>query len=247
MVDQLNLQIEQAKSLVEAYRAKALAAQKEWLTAGGGQKQLNTAAGNKKELKKVRVPIADFQKAGMEVALEELHERVDGCGPPISTVLMFTLTLAACFSPRASWEGAVAERINEIRDMDPRQLANKVFDSETMDILGGRIEQTQALVKTYQARAEEAKAAWLQSGGQAQLDAASPRGLGLGRTLPRLRRPHRLPGRVQRRRGLRRLYLRGLAERPRLAVAVGLTCALDSDCTSGGTTCARRCPVGEGC
>jgi hypothetical protein len=175
MVDQLNLQIEQAKSLVEAYRAKALAAQKEWLTAGGGQKQLNMAAGNKKELKKVRVPIADFQKAGMEVALEELHERVDGCGPPISTVLMFTLTLAACFSPRASWEGAVAERINEIRDMDPRQLANKVFDSETMDILGGRIEQTQALVKTYQARAEEAKAAWLQSGGQAQLDAASPR------------------------------------------------------------------------
>ena len=40
----------------------------------------------------------------------------------------------------------------------------------------------------------------------------------LRRGLPRLRGPRRLPGRVQRRRGLRRLHLRGLVEPPRLAV-----------------------------
>jgi hypothetical protein len=163
MVDKLNLQVEQAKSLVEAYKVKAAAAQKEWLTMGGGQKQLNAAAGKKKDLAKVQVPTAEFQKAGLEFAMEELLERMNAASP------------RAPKSPRAgaaAEAGGIMERVAEIQAMDPKELAKRVLDGPTVDILLKRVGKTKEMVESYQIKAAQVKEEWLQKGGQAQLDAA---------------------------------------------------------------------------
>jgi hypothetical protein len=57
--------------LVEVYHVKGQMAHKQWLR-DGGQEQLDLAGTDKKKLQAVLLPIAEFQKAGLEVALAEL-------------------------------------------------------------------------------------------------------------------------------------------------------------------------------
>ena len=77
IVEKLKAQAEEAQLMIQAYQDKAKAAQRAWLEQGGGQAQLDAAGGAKGKLKKVAVPVMEFQKAGISVAMEKLQPMLD--------------------------------------------------------------------------------------------------------------------------------------------------------------------------
>jgi hypothetical protein len=66
-----------AAPIVEQYKAQAEATQQKWLEWGGGQEKIDAAGSNAKKLAKVEVPIASFQKAGLEVGLSLVQTQLE--------------------------------------------------------------------------------------------------------------------------------------------------------------------------
>ena len=80
MVEKLKQQAVEADLMLAEFKAKADAVLETWLAEEGGQARLDKAAGNPKKLAKVKVPTAEFAKAGLAAAMELLRPKLEALG-----------------------------------------------------------------------------------------------------------------------------------------------------------------------
>jgi Ca2+-binding EF-hand superfamily protein len=79
-IDKVTAYVDQVRTMLEAYEKKVAEAKRFWLENEGGAKELAKAKGKPKKMKELKIPIANFQKAGLEALLQEVQPHLETVG-----------------------------------------------------------------------------------------------------------------------------------------------------------------------